>query len=267
MERYLGIKNNSKCGVTCSLNGDKLSFNGVSFYNLLGDYGKAYLKTNGFNDYFRLGWNSIAMFEENASTGKLKLLHAYEIDPEHNIIELSNNGNFSTASTYLVESCTYIHVKITNYHIVAHLDRPYLTEGRDKIKNFIKELNCENVADNAIDCICSRYQIDGDGNCLKPQEFENAILQRLEKFGYDKSDAKTFIRNDSGKNCIHFEIGIYSDPNNNIKEFGDICESPVGKHTLINKNQIQFSVKTFNGVEQLMDINKNQSTGGCCRIS
>lgn len=200
----------------------------------------------------QLGWNTVGIFEEYGAGLHLIELAAYKGDA-------SNAGElerviFTQVTTRAVDSCTFAHVKVGRYHILAHLDVRYLERGKHLIENFIASRNLPAFA------FCSHIY------AREENRFSNELRQIVrqnysEIIRHDNSvdfralndgDQKLLMKELYAVNRYgHMEIGL-SCERNGIVLFGDITNN--------SNNHIQTQVPTrlFANWEQLSNIYNNE---------
>lgn len=196
----------------------------------------------------QLGWNTVGIFEEYGAGLHLIEMAVYKGDASH-VGELER-VIFTQVTTRAVDSCTFAHVKVGGYHILAHLDVNYLEAGKHTIENFIRRRNlpafgfCSHIFGGAENRFSDElHTLCGDRYSEIFRHNNNFNFHRL-----DENDKKALERDLYAVNRYgHMEIGL-SCERHGIVLFGDITNVSNGI------GQIQVPTRLFENWEQLSNI-------------
>lgn len=194
----------------------------------------------------QLGWNTVGIFDSRA--GQLLLVKLYEYG--NNNRSILEGMNFNQAVTRAVHSCTFAHVRIGGYHILAHLDEDCLEWGMGLISDFKNLVNlpafgfCSHIFGGAENRFSDElHTLCGDRYSEIFRHNNNFNFHRL-----DENDKKALERDLYAVNrCGHLEIGL-SCERHGIVLFGDITNVSNGI------GQTQVPTRLFENWEQLSNI-------------
>ncbi len=184
-----------------------------------------------------LGWNSIGIFDNNL---KLEALYTAGYSFRGNEIPRTT---YAQVVTRAVATCTFAHIRVGGYHVLAHLDDDFLEWGKNIIENFMMGRNVEKVG------FCSHIKgEDEDAFSLRLRELcgENRYQERLRHRDVNYPNPVNDLYG-------HMEIGLGRAENGQIVLFGDITDNCV-EHC---RDRKYSATRLFDSQEMLMRINLN----------
>ncbi len=197
----------------------------------------------------QLGWNTVGIFDSRA--GRLMLVKLYK----NNVIDqsIAAGTEFNQVATRAVDTCTFVHVIIGGYHILAHLDVDSLCWGYRVISQFkdLIKLPAAGLCSHIYAGTENRFSVSlsqlCEGRCAEIYRHNNNFnFRALNEDDMEALQRDLYLVNKYG----HMEIGL-SCEQNGIVLFGDITNNSN------NYRRLDVPTRLFESRIQLLNIYNN----------
>lgn len=193
--------------------------------------------------YYRMGWNTMAVFEKTENGFKVINRHDPTSQSEKNKNDAIDGEEFRQIATQAVETCTLVYVETECQCYFAHFLDTRLNDFMEYLKKVLPVQTIKTF-------FCSLLTTKNSEN----SDWINGYRTMLSF----KDKAETFLLFDRGpiNDCYltHMEFGIGMDDSKQVTYFGDVsCSTPEIRDT--EKKQCCCSLFSFHEIKDLDSLN------------